>query len=195
MAFATAPLKSVRSAHAELPVAVVLPSGVSRCTLNKRAPAPLRSRVPLLIAMNVDGDSERSRDSSPAQPPTERIPYVVTSATPPKEASSGIDVEEEDEEQRLQNDRPFVLREFGKLVLAAAGIGLILFFFDILVSLVALSFGALYALAVLFDVRFATNFVRRVRGTASASLSTFAKRARSAWSSIRRRIFGAQDDD
>lgn len=66
-----------------------------------------------------------------------------------------------DEDERLQNDRPFIMREFGKVSAIAVGIGLILFCFDIIVSLLALSFAAVYGLAVLFDIRFITQSVKR----------------------------------
>lgn len=53
------------------------------------------------------------------------------------------------------------MREFGKVSAIAVGIGLILFCFDIIVSLLALSFAAVYGLAVLFDIRFITQSVKR----------------------------------
>lgn len=93
-----------------------------------------------------------------------------------------------DDEERLQNDKPFMLREFGKVAAAATVIGIVLFCFDILVSLVALSLGAIYATAVLFDLRFFTNFVHRSFSLANRLRSLAFSRVQSLWTAMRSRI-------
>lgn len=129
-------------------------------------------------AMNAAGGSERP------------------SRTKPQLGMKGRknNTQEQDEDERLQNDRPFVLREFGKVALAAVGIGIILFCFDILVSLLALTVGGLYALAVLFDIRVATDMVARLRASVVTLWSNMIKRARRVWSSVRRQILNLTED-
>lgn len=94
-----------------------------------------------------------------------------------------------DEDERLQNDRRYVMREFGKVAFVASLIGLVLFCFDIVISLVALTIGSVYALAVLFDIQFITNRVGRIRSMlTNVTYSTF-KTARTKWDSLRSRIY------
>lgn len=93
-----------------------------------------------------------------------------------------------DEDEKLQNDKPFMFREFGKVSLAAVVIGLVLFCFDILVSLIALSIGALYALAVLFNIRFITNFFNRILNTFNDMRLNLTKIIHRLWTSLRHQL-------
>lgn len=70
--------------------------------------------------------------------------------------------EEGEEEVRLQNDKPLIMREFGKVAALAICIGVLLFCFDILVFLLALTIALIYTLAVVLDIRIITRSVRRL---------------------------------
>lgn len=114
---------------------------------------------------------------------------VCASSIPSKSSGGKGGGDNSDEDERLQNDRPYVMREFGKVAFVATLIGLVLFCFDILVSLVALTLGSVYALAVLFDIRFITKRVSRLRGTFADLTSSSFKTLRMKWDSFRSRIY------
>lgn len=114
---------------------------------------------------------------------------VSASSNPSKSSGGSTGGDNNDEDERLQNDRPYVMREFGKVAFVATLIGLVLFCFDILVSLVAITLGSVYALAVLFDIRFITNRVSRLRGTFADLTSSTFKTFRIKWESFRTRIY------
>lgn len=102
--------------------------------------------------------------------------------------------EEDDEDERLQKDSNFVFREFSKISAAACSIGLVLFFFDILVSLVALSIGLLYAVAVLLEVRGADTLFHRTMKGASNLVGSITNLARKGWSTLRREVRKGLED-
>ncbi|CAN8076709.1 unnamed protein product [Agarophyton chilense] len=97
----------------------------------------------------------------------------------------------DESEEEKQKDKSYALREFGKVSAGAILIGLVLFFFDILVSLVALSIGLVYAIAVLFEVRGADVLLTRIGNGASWLWSMARKgicRAWRAWRSWRKDV-------
>lgn len=61
-----------------------------------------------------------------------------------------------------REDSPCALAEFGRICLAACAIGLVLFFYDVLVSLVVVTIGGIYAVAVLLQVRGANSLLKRM---------------------------------
>lgn len=127
-----------------------------------------------LSNMNDMNNMNNMNNLNPKAPKTDKQEVKVS--IPEKELS--------DEDERLQYDKPFMVREFGKVTAVAVVIGIILFFFDILVSLSALSLGAIYALAVLFDARFFTNFVHQLFASANNFRRLAVTRFQSAWSSV-----------
>lgn len=102
--------------------------------------------------------------------------------------------DDELEDERLQQDKRYVFREFSKVTIAACGIGLVLFCFDILISLVALTLGGLYAIAVLFNIRFATEFVARVGVSCTSFGLSLRNAGRQLWARIRHRVLIVSKD-
>lgn len=101
---------------------------------------------------------------------------------------------QDEEEKRLQNDKNYVFREFGKISAAAVGIGLILLFYDLLISLVAIGVGSIYAIAVLLEVRGAdTLLTRMVRGVTS-TWGVIRKTVQDGYRAVRREVRKGLED-
>lgn len=85
-------------------------------------------------------------------------------------------------------------RDFGKICLAATGIGVLLFFYDILTSLFVLTIGGAYAIAVLFEVRGADTFIKRTIRSTKNFFTKVSVRARDAWKALRREVRKGLED-
>lgn len=101
---------------------------------------------------------------------------------------------QDEEEKRLQNDKRYVFREFGKISAAAMCIGLVLFLYDILISLVAFGIGIVYAIAVLLEVRGADTLLTRMgSGVTSAWMATV-RTIRDGYRAVRREVRKGLED-
>lgn len=136
----------------------------------KRVRARANCAKATITACASDGNNSGNADNTPASPSSPRSAATT------------------DEDERLQNDRRYIMGEFGKKALGAIAIGFILFCFDILVSLVVFSIAALYGVAVLLDLRFITDAAARMTVSANSMTVSLGKRARNAWSALRRRL-------
>lgn len=99
-----------------------------------------------------------------------------------------------EEEKRLQNDKRYVFREFSKVSAAAIGIGLVLFFYDILISLVAVGIGFVYAIAVLLDIPGTSTLFTRAAGGAISVWVKVSKSIRTGYRVIRREVRKGLED-
>lgn len=108
---------------------------------------------------------------------------------------SGEDKEFQDEEKkRLQDDKKYVFREFGKITTAAMCIGLLLLFYDILISLVALSIGSIYAIAVLLEVRGADTLLSRMVHGVTSMWRAVTKTVQDGYRAVRREVRKGLED-
>lgn len=108
---------------------------------------------------------------------------------------SGEDKEFQDEEEkRLQNDKRYVFREFGKITAAAMCIGLVLLFYDILISLVALSIGCIYAISVLLELRGADTLVTRMVRGVTSMCNAITKTIQDGYRAVRREVRKGLED-
>lgn len=98
------------------------------------------------------------------------------------------------EEKRLQNDKKYVFREFGKISAAAIGIGLVLLFYDLLISLIAVGIGSIYAIAVLFEVRGADTLPSRAIAGTVSMWRAFVGAVRDGYRAIRREVRKGLED-
>lgn len=101
---------------------------------------------------------------------------------------------QDEEEIRLQNDRGYAFREFCRISVAAVGIGLVLFFYDILVSLVVFSIGIVYAGAVLLEVRGADQVLNRIGWGVVAVWSGVVSGVREGYRAVRREVRKGLED-
>ena len=85
-------------------------------------------------------------------------------------------------------------RDFGKICLAATGIGIVVFFYDILASLLVLTIGGAYAIAVLFEVRGADTLIKRTLRSTRNFFSKVSLRVRDAWKALRREVRKGLED-
>lgn len=101
---------------------------------------------------------------------------------------------QDEEEKRLQNDKPYVIREFSKICLSAVGIGVLLFFYDILVSLMVLGIGAIYAIAVLLEIKGADGFITRIGKGLTNAWNNLTSRVREGYRVVRREVRRGLED-
>lgn len=94
----------------------------------------------------------------------------------------------------MVSNRRRSLREFGTVAVAATGVGLVLFCFDILISLVAISIAVFYGLAVLFDIRAITSLVARVSSAFLRAVLAVPTALRTAWKAVRREVRKGLED-
>lgn len=73
-----------------------------------------------------------------------------------------------DQHPPVREDKRQALAEFGRICVAAFGIGLVMFFYDVLMSLIVVTIGSVYAVAVLLQVRGADLLLRRMMATVVA---------------------------
>ncbi|PXF49868.1 hypothetical protein BWQ96_00028 [Gracilariopsis chorda] len=100
----------------------------------------------------------------------------------------------ENEDDEKQRDKSYALREFTKVASGAFLIGVVLLFYDFLVSLIALSIGLIYAIAVLFEVRGADTLLNRCAASVTRLCTTTAKGLREGWRALRRGVRKGLED-
>lgn len=100
----------------------------------------------------------------------------------------------EHEEDEKQRDKSHALREFTKVASGAFLIGVVLLFYDLLVSLIALSIGLIYAIAVLFEVRGADTLLNRCAASVARLGSTAARGLREGWRALRKEVRKGLED-
>lgn len=141
---------------------------------------PMRSRY---VTRMCSADSFTDRSSSSSSP------HALEGLEKDSAASARRQQEKErEEDDRLQHNKRYIFREFGKVALAAIGILVILFCLDILVSLLALTLGGLYIIAVLLKLHFVTDFVARAGVSFQAFSLSVMKTARDIWVMVRRSV-------
>lgn len=99
-----------------------------------------------------------------------------------------------EEEDKLQKNQYYVFREFGKISAVAVLIGLVLFFYDIIVSLMAMTVGLIYGLAVLFEVKGADTLISNTVKSSRALFSGIGKGCREGWRTLRREVRKGLED-
>lgn len=99
-----------------------------------------------------------------------------------------------DEERRLQNDKKYMFREFAKISAASVGIGIVLLFYDMLISLVAVGIGSVYAIAVLLEVRGADTLLSRAVQGVSSAWRAFGRAVGDGYRAIRREVRKGLED-
>ena len=99
-----------------------------------------------------------------------------------------------EEEQKLQGNQYYVFKEFGKISAVAVLIGIVLFFFDMVVSLMAITIGIVYGLAVLFEVPGADSLIENTVKSGKAVLSGIGKGFGEGWRTLRREVRKGLED-
>lgn len=136
--------------------------------------------------------SREASESTPKRMRSARVQLKMSVENGGK--SDGTTPVSDDDDEELQNDKGYVFREFAKVAAAACGIGLVLFFFDILISLLALSVGLVYALAVLFEVRGARSLINRTLKSGVSLFNVVRRSVQQGWRAIRREVRKGLED-
>lgn len=93
-----------------------------------------------------------------------------------------------DDDERLQRSPVYVYKEFAKVSAIAVLIGIVLFFYDILISLWVTTIGLIYALAVLFEIKGADTLFTNIRKASVKLAFLFADGVIKSWNVLRTEV-------
>lgn len=151
-------------------------------------PLSLRSSSPAACAISQRPIQRPRFEGKPNQPHS--ATRIVRRLVQLSKAHNQIqpEHEHEDGEDNKQRDKSYAFREFGKVLAGAMLIGLLLFFYDLVISLMAFSIAIVYAIAVLFEVRPEDTLVMRTVSGAKVIATAATRRMRQSWQALRRKV-------